>query len=165
LFSFAFFSRAKAKSKNKKQKTKKAQTNFNQFDPTHAFSSSSSRGFRVFFSHAGAITFPHDDKVPYVGCRVTGCSMGGLIADALAHTQRTDIGFANGGAIRGGIDGSTITSGEIVTALPFLNNAAVVSGATGETVRKILENSISKLGGPNAIEDPDGRFLQVSYVK
>jgi 5'-nucleotidase/UDP-sugar diphosphatase len=83
---------------------------------------------------------------------------GNLIADALKHYAKTDIGLINGGVIRGDksyTKGAVITRRDIATELPFRNHVAVFS-VTGEQLRKALENSVSQ------VEIVEGKFLQVS---
>jgi 5'-nucleotidase/UDP-sugar diphosphatase len=85
---------------------------------------------------------------------------GNLIADALKHYAKTDIGLINGGAIRGDkmyAGGSLITRRDIATELPFRSHVAILS-LTGQQLRQALENSVS------AVKTAEGRFLQVSGI-
>jgi 2',3'-cyclic-nucleotide 2'-phosphodiesterase (5'-nucleotidase family) len=85
---------------------------------------------------------------------------GNLIADALKHYAKTDIGLINGGAIRGDkmyVKGSLITRRDIATELPFRSHVAILS-LTGQQLRQALENSVS------TVKTAEGRFLQVSGI-
>ena len=85
---------------------------------------------------------------------------GNLIADALKHYAKTDIGLINGGAIRGDkmyAKGSLITRRDIATELPFRSHVAILS-LTGQQLRQALENSVS------TVKTAEGRFLQVSGI-
>jgi len=85
-------------------------------------------------------------------------AIGNLIADAMRATTGADIGFTNGGGIRGDRTydaGTVLTRRDILSELPF-GNVTVVLEMDGATVREALENGVSR------IEDTAGRFPQVS---
>ncbi len=85
-------------------------------------------------------------------------TMGNLIADAIRDGVSADIGYANGGGIRGDRTydaGATLTRKDILTELPF-GNVTVLLELTGEQLMAVLENGVSR------VEDTAGRFPQVS---
>lgn len=85
-------------------------------------------------------------------------TMGNLIADAIKAGVGAEIGFANGGGIRGDRTydaGATLTRKDVLTELPF-GNVTVVLGLTGAHLLEALENGVSR------VEDTAGRFPQVS---
>jgi 5'-nucleotidase / UDP-sugar diphosphatase len=90
--------------------------------------------------------------------RTKETTWGNLIADALRSETGADVGFANGGGIRGDRTydaGSTITRKDVLTELPF-GNVTVILGLTGKDLQAALENGVSR------VEDVAGRFPQVS---
>jgi 2',3'-cyclic-nucleotide 2'-phosphodiesterase (5'-nucleotidase family) len=85
-------------------------------------------------------------------------TMGNLIADAIKAGVGAEIGFANGGGIRGDRiydAGTTLTRKDVLTELPF-GNVTVVLGLAGVDLLAALENGVSR------VEDTAGRFPQVS---
>ena len=94
------------------------------------------------------------------GCRVTECSLGNFIADSVREFAQTDVAMVNSGAIRAALSAGNVTRGNLLSALPFLNTIISMT-VSGEVIREMLTNSISRLGGADAAEDPSGRFLQV----
>ncbi|MBT3790603.1 MAG: bifunctional metallophosphatase/5'-nucleotidase [Alphaproteobacteria bacterium] len=92
--------------------------------------------------------------------RTKETTWGNLIADALRAETGADIGFANGGGIRGDRTyeaGATITRKDVLTELPF-GNVTVILGLSGTDLKAALENGVSR------VEDVAGRFPQVSGV-
>lgn len=87
-------------------------------------------------------------------------AMGNLIADAIRDATGADIGFANGGGIRGDTTydaGRMLTRRDILTELPF-GNATILTELPGSQVLAALENGVSQ------VENGAGRFLQLSGV-
>ncbi|MCF8466412.1 MAG: 5'-nucleotidase C-terminal domain-containing protein [Sneathiella sp.] len=81
-----------------------------------------------------------------------------LIADAMRAETKADIGFTNGGGIRGDCvydPGTMLTRKDILSELPF-GNVTVLLELSGRDVRQMLETGVSK------VEEGAGRFGQVS---
>ena len=90
--------------------------------------------------------------------RTRETSMGNLIADAIRDGVGADVGFANGGGIRGDRiydAGTELTRKDILTELPF-GNVTLLIELTGADLLAALENGVSR------VEDTAGRFPQVS---
>lgn len=90
--------------------------------------------------------------------RTMETTMGNLIADAIRDGVGADIGFTNGGGIRGDrtyAAGTALTRKDILTELPF-GNGTVLIELSGADLLAALENGVSR------IEDTAGRFPQVS---
>ena len=86
---------------------------------------------------------------------------GNLIADAMRQAVGADVGFTNGGGIRGDRTyeaGTTLTRKDILTELPF-GNVTVLMSLSGADLRAALENAVSR------VEDKSGRFAQVSGMR
>ena len=82
-------------------------------------------------------------------------------ADALRESYHSDIAFINAGGFRADKvypAGSSLTVGDIRKELPF-NNRIVNLRVSGETLRKSLENGLSR------IEEAKGRFPHISGIK
>jgi 2',3'-cyclic-nucleotide 2'-phosphodiesterase/3'-nucleotidase/5'-nucleotidase len=107
------------------------------------------------------------------GKRLAETNLGNLTADAvlfegirqadLLGTSVPQIGFQNGGGIRnqGTKEPGNLTLGDVFAYLPFTNFNSIVEGITPETLKEILEHSVSEL------PDSAGSFLQIagfSYV-
>ena len=72
-----------------------------------------------------------------------------------------DVGFTNGGGIRGDRTydaGTVLTRKDVLTELPF-GNVTVVIELSGADLKDALENGVSR------IEDKAGRFPQVSGLR
>jgi 5'-nucleotidase/UDP-sugar diphosphatase len=85
-------------------------------------------------------------------------TMGNLIADAIRDGVGAEIGFANGGGIRGDRiydAGTELTRKDILTELPF-GNVTLLIELSGADLLAALENGVSR------VEDGAGRFPQVS---
>lgn len=83
---------------------------------------------------------------------------GELIALAMKKEVGADIGFTNGGGIRGDREygaGSELSRKDILKELPF-GNVTVLLEVTGDNVHGLVEHSVSK------VEDGAGRFGQYS---
>ncbi|MZR32029.1 bifunctional metallophosphatase/5'-nucleotidase [Sneathiella litorea] len=92
--------------------------------------------------------------------RSTEAAIGSLISDAMRAEVKADIGFTNGGGIRGDRlydPGTVLTRKDILTELPF-GNVTVLLELSGADVKEMLETGVSK------VEDVAGRFGQVSGV-
>jgi len=90
--------------------------------------------------------------------RTRETTWGNLIADAVRHETGADVGYANGGGIRGDRTydaGTTLTRKDVLTELPF-GNVTVVLGLTGADLKAALETGVGR------VEDVAGRFPQVS---
>lgn len=86
--------------------------------------------------------------------RTKSTKFGELIAMAMKQEVGADIGFTNGGGIRGDREyeaGAQLTRKDILKELPF-GNVTVLLEVTGENVHKLVEHSVSK------VEDGAGRF-------
>lgn len=86
--------------------------------------------------------------------RSTESNFANLIVDAMKEEVGADIGFTNGGGIRGDKiydAGTVLTRKDILTELPF-GNVTVLVEVTGDDVREIVETGVSK------VEDVAGRF-------
>jgi 2',3'-cyclic-nucleotide 2'-phosphodiesterase (5'-nucleotidase family) len=90
--------------------------------------------------------------------RAEESAMGNVIADALRASTGADIGFTNGGGIRGDRTydpGTVLTRRDILTELPF-GNVTVVTELPGSQILAALENGVSQ------VENGAGRFPHVS---
>ncbi|MBL4666513.1 MAG: bifunctional metallophosphatase/5'-nucleotidase [Sneathiella sp.] len=79
---------------------------------------------------------------------------GKFVARAMKEEVGADVGFTNGGGIRGDREyeaGSILTRKDILRELPF-GNVTVLVEVSGENIVKLLEHSVSK------VEDGAGRF-------
>jgi len=86
--------------------------------------------------------------------RSTESNFANLIADAMKDEVNADIGFTNGGGIRGDKvydAGTVLTRKDILTELPF-GNVTVKVALSGEDVKMVVETGVSK------VEDVAGRF-------
>ncbi|NDV86489.1 multifunctional 2',3'-cyclic-nucleotide 2'-phosphodiesterase/5'-nucleotidase/3'-nucleotidase [Aurantimonas aggregata] len=94
-------------------------------------------------------------------CRVSECSMGNLVADAMldrVRDQGASLAITNGGGLRASIDQGEVTMGEVLTVLPFQNTLSTFK-LTGADIKAALENGVSQ------VEEGGGRFPQVSGLK
>ncbi len=85
-------------------------------------------------------------------------AFGNLVAEASRVATDADIGFANGGGIRGDTvyaPGTELTRKTILSELPF-GNSTVKLELTGAQVREALETGVSR------VEEVAGRFPQVA---
>lgn len=85
-------------------------------------------------------------------------NMGDLIADAMRAFVGADVGFTQGGGIRGDKvypAGTVLTRKDILTELPF-GNVVVVTEISGAELRAAVENGVSQ------VADKAGRFPQIS---
>lgn len=94
--------------------------------------------------------------------RLAETAIGNLIADAVAEFVQADIGFVNGGSIRGSLYQGDVRGADLAAVCPYENKVILVS-ADGETIWKMLENGISQTKRKDDI--PAGRFLQVSGLR
>jgi len=86
--------------------------------------------------------------------RTTESNFANLIADAMKDEVGADIGFTNGGGIRGDKvyeAGTVLTRKDVLTELPF-GNVTVLVELSGEDVKEVVETGVSK------VEDVAGRF-------
>lgn len=120
--------------------------------------------------HLGVLSVLLDKELGFFGSEVNTLrhfvrtresQFGNLIADALKQTSKVDVGFLNGGSIRGDRiykKGEKITRKTLQQELPFRDSVAILS-VTGEQLLQALENGFS------AIEEARGRFPQVSGIQ
>jgi len=91
-------------------------------------------------------------------CRVSECSMGNLVADAMLDRvadQGVTIALMNAGGLRASIDSGEVTMGEVLTVLPFQNTLSTFD-ISGADLLVALENGVSQ------VEEVQGRFPQVA---
>ncbi|WP_415718125.1 bifunctional metallophosphatase/5'-nucleotidase [Maridesulfovibrio sp.] len=84
---------------------------------------------------------------------------GNIISSILREKFNTDIGFQNGGGIRGDkiIPAGPLTEQDLETMFPFGNNVCILK-VTGKTLKQLLERSVHNL------PEPSGAFLQLSGI-
>lgn len=95
---------------------------------------------------------------PKTGVRIirrAETNLGDLCADAYRTMADADIGFANGGSIRDGINAGKITLNDILKVHPF-GNALCKVEATGQQILDALEWSV------RSVPDEAGGFLHAS---
>ena len=93
--------------------------------------------------------------------RTSENAFGNLTADAMRTAVSADIGFTNGGGIRGNKQydsGHTVTRRDVLTELPF-GNVTVKLELTGSAVKAALEHGYSK------VPEANGGFLHISGMK
>eukprot|EP00746_Dinoflagellata_sp_MGD_P065188 gnl/MRDRNA2_/MRDRNA2_27168_c0_seq1.p1 gnl/MRDRNA2_/MRDRNA2_27168_c0~~gnl/MRDRNA2_/MRDRNA2_27168_c0_seq1.p1 ORF type:complete len:1601 (-),score=340.16 gnl/MRDRNA2_/MRDRNA2_27168_c0_seq1:335-4735(-) len=100
-------------------------------------------------------------RVRVCGCRVAECETGRLVADAMQWYTGADVALINGGAFRSSLPAGAVTFGDILIALPFMNQLVMVQ-VPGSVIRAALEHGLSKLSNNDAHLRPKGGFLQVS---
>lgn len=69
-----------------------------------------------------------------------------------------NIGLINAGAIRADIEPESVSYGEVLTALPFLNTLAI-KPLTGKQIKEIMAFSVA------GVPEQEGRFLQVAGLR
>ena len=84
-------------------------------------------------------------------------NLGDLVADAYRVMGEADIGFVNGGGVRGSLEPGNITLNDIYAVQPFSNTICVIE-ATGQQLLDALEWSA------RSVPEELGSFLQVSGV-
>jgi 5'-nucleotidase/UDP-sugar diphosphatase len=98
-------------------------------------------------------------------CRFAECTMGNLITDAMLwKTQNggTQIAIVQGGGIRASIPAGNVTTGDILTVLPFGNSISTFELSGAELV-DTLEHGVSRADNPE--NEDTGRFPQVSGMR
>jgi len=94
-----------------------------------------------------------------ITCGNAPCELGAMVAESMrAVFPDAQIGWMNGGGIRAGLPGGTVTWGDVLTTLPFQNSVARMV-LRGHAVREALENGLSRL--PN----PAGRYPQLAGLR
>ena len=88
-------------------------------------------------------------------CRMKECTVGNLIADAVAKSGEGDFAILNGGGVRNNIKKGNLTQDDIINALPWFNNI-VIKEMPGQVVLDALEFGVRNY--PKA----SGGFPQVS---
>eukprot|EP01134_Creolimax_fragrantissima_P002752 CFRG2752T1 len=100
-------------------------------------------------------------------CRITECNMGNLVADAYVHKvmkvkqnpdELTNACIIGGGGLRADLPVGDIVYGDALNVLPF-QNTIVELVLNGTTLLETLEHGVS------AVEDREGRFLQVAGIR
>ncbi|WP_337995056.1 5'-nucleotidase C-terminal domain-containing protein [Paenibacillus thermotolerans] len=89
--------------------------------------------------------------------RAKESNLGNLITDAMLATTGADIAITNGGGIRASIDKGDITTGEVITVLPFGNYIATIN-ATGAEIVAALQH------GAGDYPELKGAFPQVAGI-
>lgn len=79
--------------------------------------------------------------------RTQPTNFGTLIATSIKNDLKVDVAFVNGGSIRESIPAGDVTVKDILTALPFGNNAVAVE-ITGKTLMQVIEKSVANI--PNS---------------
>ena len=69
-------------------------------------------------------------------------TLGAFVADVLREQGAADVAFENAGGLRADIPEGPVTNGNVLDALPFLNNL-VVCEMTGAQIREVLEQGLS----------------------
>ncbi len=96
-----------------------------------------------------------------VSVRTKQTVFGQFIAEAMRQKVGADVGFTNGGGIRGDRTykaGTTLTRKDILTELPF-GNVTVSLEVSGKALAELVEHSVSK------IEDGAGRYGQYANLE
>ncbi|MEM9105442.1 MAG: 5'-nucleotidase C-terminal domain-containing protein, partial [Pseudomonadota bacterium] len=107
---------------------------------------------------ASAAAFIDGDRK---SCRTGECEMGNLVTDAMLDRvsgQGISIAIQNGGGLRASIEKGDITTGAVLTVLPFQNTLSTFK-LKGSDVVVALENGVSQ------VEEVAGRFPQVAGLK
>ncbi len=68
--------------------------------------------------------------------------LGSFVADVLREEGRAEVAFENAGGLRADLPEGPVTNGNVLDALPFVNNL-VVCEMTGAQVREVLEQGLS----------------------
>jgi 2',3'-cyclic-nucleotide 2'-phosphodiesterase (5'-nucleotidase family) len=87
--------------------------------------------------------------------RANESNLGNLIADAMLMSTGADVALTNGGGIRATIDEGDITTGEVITVLPF-GNYIVTLNVTGSEIVAALQH------GAGDYPELKGAFPQVA---
>ena len=85
-------------------------------------------------------------------------NFGDLVAEAMRNATGADVGFSNGGGIRGDRTydpGTVLTRKDVLTELPF-GNVTVLMELSGADLRAAVENGVYQ------VEDGTGRFPQIA---
>ncbi len=69
-------------------------------------------------------------------------TLGDFVADVMRQTSGAEIAFENAGGLRADLPQGTVTNGNVLDALPFLNTL-VLCEMTGAQVREVLEQGLS----------------------
>ena len=107
------------------------------------------------FTVVGSVS--HDLRLEDFNVRRRETELGNFIADCAAEASGAPIAVVNGGGIRASFYEGVVYGGVIAVVCPY-ENRIVVLEMDGQTMRDILENSVSTCTD----EFPGGRFLQVS---
>lgn len=85
--------------------------------------------------------------------------IGNLVADAIREMAQVDVGFVNGGAIRGSLYEGNVFGSDLDVVCPY-DNGVVVLKVKGTVIREMLANGLTLIDQESGI--PGGRFLNVS---
>jgi 2',3'-cyclic-nucleotide 2'-phosphodiesterase (5'-nucleotidase family) len=69
-------------------------------------------------------------------------SLGNFVADVMRETSGADVAFENAGGLRADLPQGSVTNGNVLDALPFLNSL-VVCEMTGAQIRQVLEQGLT----------------------
>src|SRR5690606_24027585 len=78
------------------------------------------------------------------GCYLSPCALGEMVAEAMRKSAEAEIGWQNGGGLRAGLPEGEVTTGDLLTVLPFGNTVSRLR-LRGATLRTALENGLSRL--------------------
>jgi 5'-nucleotidase/UDP-sugar diphosphatase len=68
--------------------------------------------------------------------------LGDFVTDVLREEGRAEVAFTNAGGLRADLPEGPVTNGNVLDALPFVNNL-VVCELTGDQIREVLEQGLS----------------------
>ncbi len=68
--------------------------------------------------------------------------LGDFVTDVLREEGRAEVAFTNAGGLRADLPEGPVTNGNVLDALPFVNNR-VVCELTGDQIREVLEQGLS----------------------
>jgi 5'-nucleotidase/UDP-sugar diphosphatase len=99
-------------------------------------------------------------------CMFGECTIGAWSVDAMRAVGQTQIAFANGGTMYGGIGEGDITWGQLCDALPLQNGELQTYRIMGRHLCDALENSVKLVTDTQLnLNQGVGRFLQVSGLR
>jgi 5'-nucleotidase len=115
----------------------------------------------------GAVIGSTAETLSNADARTGECALGNLVADAFLWEMQDEgyeIAITNGGGIRASLNAGDITIENVMTVLPFDNYLSTLK-LTGENVKKVLENGLTRINIPADGETGTGRFAQVSGLR
>ncbi len=99
--------------------------------------------------------------------RTGECALANLVTDAFLwemSPEGYEIAITNGGGIRAPLNEGDVTIEDVMTVLPFDNYLATCK-LTGENIKKVLENGLTRINIPADGETGTGRFAQVAGMR